>query len=96
MSNVISMEEARPDTQYYTSDDGDSITGVGHSNSILGIIVSEFNEDNVCVFYKDSREVAQEMSKKEFNMMLMSWLLISDPQLIDDFHSSNDESLNED
>jgi len=79
MSNVTEMFKKNGyEVEYIFS--GDKITGITHPDWPYAIVRNGAQRALVC---KETDEPFGKLMKDDFNTLLMCWLLIDDPELID-------------
>lgn len=81
MGDVINMKDvsSKPEVLYAIDGDG-GINEVSHTNSIFSICHTEGGKVALKSHYN---YLLCDMDKDEFNEMILSWLLISDPKSVD-------------
>lgn len=89
MSNVVDLftESQEYEIEYMYTDDGD-IKAVSHSDWPFWIVKNGDERGLVC---KETDEPFGVLGKNNFNTLLMCWLLIDDPKLIDMAARRDDE-----
>ena len=80
---ILFSREEECDVEYLL--DGKKIIGVSHSNWPFWV---EKEGDNSSLFCKKTGERFGTMESKEFNRTLLSWLMIDDPKMVDDWSGS--------
>lgn len=67
----------------YLFDDNGEVRGVSHPEWPFSIRIDRYTGDDVAFVCKDTGDAFGEMSKDQFNTILICWLLVIDPELID-------------
>lgn len=83
MSNVISLEDKKDDVQYAVDENG-KIAGVTHPK--WNFIICRDKEGKKTAFVcdnADTEEIFGELDSEMFNQVLLAWLLIDQPDLVD-------------
>ena len=79
MDNIVELfNKNKFEVEYVYS--GDKITGVTHPEWPFTIVKNGLQRALVC---KETNKPFGKMMKDDFNTILMCWLLIDDPELID-------------
>jgi len=81
MSNVVDIDSGGRYEVGYIFDEGDKVVGVTHPDWPFRIMRVD---DRIALVCEDNDEPFGELDADIFNTILMCWLLVDDPKLIDE------------
>ena len=87
MSNVIELNKDGKFAVDYIMDENNKVIGISHPNWPFAIIRNQDSKSETAFVCDETNEPFGVLDSDVFNTVLMSWLLIDDPSLIDSARS---------